>query len=321
MRRLVLLLTILLAATATARAQTPPKLSFPVDCRVGQDCWIFGFVDTRPGPGYRDFNGGYRTYDEHKGTDIALKNTGDVARDVAVTAAAAGTVLGARDGLPDNPPGEPHFPDGKECGNGVRIDHGNGWTTQYCHLKRGSIRVKSGQTVKAGTLLGSVGGSGAAETPHLHLQLEHNSTVVDPFTGLAGDGTKIAPGPMWKGSALDRFGAYRQSFLRHIGFASNRTDLAQALKGAPAQLPHNGPGLVLYATIYGISKGEPLKFEIFGPSGAQIFVSEEAAKKSWARFFNYAGKKTPKNGWPKGLYRGRVSLGGQILGEAQVELK
>ena len=31
---------------------------------------------------------------------------------------------------------------GRNCGNGVTLDHGDGWQTQYCHMRRGSVAVK-----------------------------------------------------------------------------------------------------------------------------------------------------------------------------------
>ena len=46
------------------------------------------------------------------------------------------------------------------AGNAVVIDHGNKWVTLYAHLKKGSIRVRPGDIVKAGQTLGLVGLSG-----------------------------------------------------------------------------------------------------------------------------------------------------------------
>ena len=70
---------------------------------------------------------------------------------------------------------------GRECGNGVVLAHPGGWETQYCHMAKGSVRVKTGETVTAGTVLGLVGMSGDAEFPHLHLAVRHNGEKIDPF--------------------------------------------------------------------------------------------------------------------------------------------
>jgi murein DD-endopeptidase MepM/ murein hydrolase activator NlpD len=56
-------------------------------------------------------------------------------------------------------------------GNVVIIDHGNGDYSVSAHLKPGSITVKVGQKVAAGTVIGLVGSSGNSTEPHLHFQV------------------------------------------------------------------------------------------------------------------------------------------------------
>jgi murein DD-endopeptidase MepM/ murein hydrolase activator NlpD len=56
-------------------------------------------------------------------------------------------------------------------GNYVAMDHGNGEFSIYAHLKQGSIRVKRGDRVVAGTTLAKVGSSGNSTEPHLHFQM------------------------------------------------------------------------------------------------------------------------------------------------------
>src|SRR3990170_2240552 len=71
------------------------------------------------------------------------------AKHVAVLASADGTVKGLRDGMDDilidNLTKE--TVKDRECGNGVVLDHGGGWETQYCHLLKGSVSVKKGDQV------------------------------------------------------------------------------------------------------------------------------------------------------------------------------
>lgn len=84
-----------------------------------------------------------------------------------------GTVVKVVDGLPEQVPGK--FPDDISAedadGNAVILDLGQGNFLMYAHLQPGSPRVKVGQKVKAGDVLGLVGNSGNSVAPHLHIHL------------------------------------------------------------------------------------------------------------------------------------------------------
>jgi hypothetical protein len=97
-----------------------------------------------------------------------------------VLAPAAGTIIYARNDVPDNAapgvidmaalqalPDQP-WPMG---GNVVVIDHGSGEFSLLAHMQKGSVRVKMGTHVDAGAVLGLLGNSGHSEGPHLHYHL------------------------------------------------------------------------------------------------------------------------------------------------------
>jgi murein DD-endopeptidase MepM/ murein hydrolase activator NlpD len=63
------------------------------------------------------------------------------------------------------------------------IDHGHGIYTGYMH--QSEIYVKPGQAVKAGGLIGLVGGTGRVEGPHLHWEVWAGGVQVDPIDWLA----------------------------------------------------------------------------------------------------------------------------------------
>ncbi len=56
-------------------------------------------------------------------------------------------------------------------GNFVRILHQGGWVTTYNHMQDGSVKVKTGDIVTAGQLLGAVGSTGYSTGPHLHFEV------------------------------------------------------------------------------------------------------------------------------------------------------
>ena len=110
-----------------------------------------------------------------------------------VLAAAAGHVVYARDGARETPlplVGESRSdfarrvldslwredPDGKLAdGNVVVIAHPGGEYSTYAHLKRGSVLVARGDSVRAGQRIGAVGLSGDGYEPHLHFQITAGS--------------------------------------------------------------------------------------------------------------------------------------------------
>lgn len=64
-------------------------------------------------------------------------------------------------------------------GNEVEIDHGYGYVTKYAHLD--SFKVKKGQKVKRGEVIGYVGNTGASTAPHLHYEVIKDSKKVNPM--------------------------------------------------------------------------------------------------------------------------------------------
>jgi murein DD-endopeptidase MepM/ murein hydrolase activator NlpD len=65
-------------------------------------------------------------------------------------------------------------------GNCVVIDHGQGLETIYMHLSE--IRVKEGQKVEGGEILGLSGNSGRVTAPHLHFAVRWQGIYLDPAT-------------------------------------------------------------------------------------------------------------------------------------------
>lgn len=105
-------------------------------------------------------------------------------------AAADGRVAAVRDGVPEDSsalrrPGETkaayfarllreqndRLKQDTAAGNYIIIDHGNGEFSLSAHLMPGSMRVKVGDTVKAGQVIGQLGSSGNSTEPHLHFQI------------------------------------------------------------------------------------------------------------------------------------------------------
>jgi Peptidase family M23 len=95
-------------------------------------------------------------------------------------AAADGIVVVARDGAADAPPPDdpPAPPLAGLPGNHVILRIGPGIHLLYAHMKPGSVRVRVGERVRRGEVLGELGNSGASATPHLHMQVQIGSSFV-----------------------------------------------------------------------------------------------------------------------------------------------
>jgi hypothetical protein len=93
-----------------------------------------------------------------------------------IHAVADGTVVLTRDGLPDIPPmtKNPDLRTPRDyAGNNVIIKIGPGRYAVFAHLVRGSVRVRRGQRVRAGQVIGKLGNSGNTDAPHLHFGIEN----------------------------------------------------------------------------------------------------------------------------------------------------
>ena len=96
----------------------------------------------------------------HKGIDISTYRSGD-----AVVATASGQVV-TIDYVDD-------------FGNYVLIKHKHGYYTRYAHLL--SSRVRVGQQVQQGEVIGYIGNTGLSTGPHLHYEIHIGSDVVNPY--------------------------------------------------------------------------------------------------------------------------------------------
>ena len=96
----------------------------------------------------------------HKGIDISTFRSGD-----PVVTTANGQVVTV------------DYTD--DFGNYVIIKHKHGYYTRYAHLL--SSRVRIGQHVQQGEIIGYIGNTGLSTGPHLHYEIRIGSDVVDPY--------------------------------------------------------------------------------------------------------------------------------------------
>ena len=160
--------------------------------------------------------------------DDRLKNENYYAEGNDALAVADGRVVATKDGIPENVPGANSraVPITLETvgGNHVIIDIGGGYYAFYAHLRPGSLRVKVGDRVKRGQVIGLVGNTGNSTEPHLHFHVaDANSPLgsegvpyrFDHFelvghcttfgAGCTRDGPGVRRGEIPLGNAIVRF--------------------------------------------------------------------------------------------------------------------
>jgi murein DD-endopeptidase MepM/ murein hydrolase activator NlpD len=160
-----------LAADSCCDATRHTRAALPVDGRV--------WVAQRYAVDYEQLDADNRVYSGKKKDLDSYTIYGQEA-----IAAANGTVVKVVDGLPEQVPGV--FPEGisldEADGNSVILDIGGGNYALYAHFQPGSVRVKEGERVERGEVLGLVGNSGNSLAPHLHFH------VMDGPHSLASNG-------------------------------------------------------------------------------------------------------------------------------------
>jgi murein DD-endopeptidase len=324
MRKPVLIISILsifIAFTAFAIISAPsigsaeisntPVFSLPIKCNLGADCYIMHYVDLDPGREPVDFGCGRQTYSHHDGTDFGIADLESMKRGVPVLAAAAGIVLRVRDGVADQiivDQTERSSVDKIECGNGIVMDHGNGWQTQYCHLRKGSVTVKQGIKVDKGTVLGMVGASGLASFPHVHFTVRHLGKVIDPFVGETNvTGCNVSHHSLW-GKSPD----YVPTGLIRAGFASKPPDQAALWRGEFAETKADSvklPALIFWVHVFGVLKDDKEHFTLIAPDKRVIIDTEKPLTKNSKSWVSYIGKRNSQDSpLSKGIWRGVYQL-------------
>lgn len=313
-------------ATETGTSAAAPgriQLTLPLACDFGRTCFIQSYVDMKDGPGARDHRCGAATYDGHKGVDFRILSAKATEDGVPVLASASGIVKGHRDGMADRllTAKNRSLVAGRECGNGVVLDHGNGWETQYCHLKRGSVVVRPGQRVTRGQRLGSVGYSGAAQFAHVHLSVRHDGHVIDPFTGGSPGNAPVCRAPrtapaadaeqagsLWA-SVVRSLLSYRTAVLIEAGFAGaavRKEDLEGARSYPPAA--PDSAALVFFGRAVNLKAGDRLAVTLRGPGGFRATNPGRTVGRSKATWMSFAGKRRRAQRWPAGEYTGVAAV-------------
>ncbi len=128
-----------------------------------------GYISSGYGMRYHPIYGNWRL---HNGVDIAGQGCG-----AAIGAVHAGTVTYAGwNGT---------------LGNYVQINHGDGTSSGYGHIRSGGVLVGYGQSISAGQQIARVGSTGASTGCHLHFMIRINGSLANPVPFMADRGIRL----------------------------------------------------------------------------------------------------------------------------------
>lgn len=294
-------------------------LKMPVACDIGRSCFIQNYMDVDSSSSAKDYRCGTRTYDKHNGTDFRLTSLDAQRTGVDVIAAADGRVARVRDGEPDiSVRGtDKAAVRGLECGNGVVIAHSGDWETQYCHMARGSLQVKTGDVVKAGQKLGRIGLSGLTEYPHLHFTVRHQGRIADPFAYKASSSSCGDGESLWEPSLREQL-AYQARTVLNAGFTTSAVTMDLIENGEAGKTPPSAgaPAMVAFVRAIGLKIGDAQSLVVRNPAGHVIAENRaQPLRKNMAQVMVFAGKKRPSSGWDRGAYTATyvVEHNGQVM--------
>ncbi|GIV45609.1 MAG: hypothetical protein KatS3mg036_0427 [Ignavibacterium sp.] len=112
-----------------------------------------------------------------------------------------GKVAKVVDGIDENEIGKINIK--QNWGNTVVIDHGQGLFSAISHLKKHSIRVKEGDEIQKGDILGNCGNSGRSPEPHIHFQFQKNDKIGAPTIQFPFGHFLVRYGNVWQLKSYD----------------------------------------------------------------------------------------------------------------------
>ena len=132
-------------------------------------------------------------------------------------------------------------------GRTVILDHGRGHTTLYAHMSRLG-KIKQGQRVAQGTVIGYVGTTGLSTGPHLHYEFRINGVHRNPLSVTMPppeplSGAQLAAFRTYTSNALARIRTVEDIIYADVGPAEDAAKPATAVASAkPAPAKKNGKG-------------------------------------------------------------------------------
>lgn len=273
-----------------------PKMAWPLGNQLYDELFMMNYFD-ESNPGnmdniFQDYECGNNLgYDGHTGTDITVFNFRLMDKGMPIYAAADGVVANVAWHVFDRNYGPP-YPTSQA--NIVRLRHDDGTQSVYVHLRKNSIAVSMGETVKKGQFLGYMGSSGWTPIPHLHIEFWEASSTGWP---------NIDYRDPWEGTCNNEASLWEEQLAyvpdNKIWIMDMGITTVEAVGGDLSNLSINPfKDLAEEPIVYGTDQevmlawvqlqsppGETYKIDIHHPNGEVIVSSEEQTIQSYIRYW------------------------------------
>lgn len=250
MRNTFLALAILFSLAISAQS----VFTIPIEGTYGKDWFIVNHVDEDTTANFRDAFCGTKSYNGHYGTDFVIRNFNQMDVGVNILAPADGQVFVVLDGLFDR---NKKSVIANGFGNYIGIKHtinGQNYFTYYAHLKKGSLKVDSGDMVTQGQVLAQVGSSGNSEDPHLHFEVYNDTIVLDPWEApcqFTPNTTLWVNPPAYDTTfAIINYGAFQEDFMPFLDTIREPKGLDNSYLGY-----YNADTSKAFRTVWFLAKG------------------------------------------------------------------
>jgi murein DD-endopeptidase len=282
------------------------KFQFPVNCTLGEDCFILFYPDAYNTTRQADHKCGLRTFDQNQATVITSHSIQQMLNGIAVLAAADGKVTKVKKDSELSDDDNQYIKNSSEnCGNQVVISHGQGWETHYCFLKPDSILVSEKQLIKKGEQIAEMGSVGYTQSlPNLYFYVYHNNKAVDPFVGpMTYHACNTVQKPLWDtmipyqsiniiGAGVDDRPINRDYITEFGGMHKNRINSTSKNFG-------------FWIFVAGLLDGDEEIFEVYEPGGNLEHNYQGVIKnfKGFHYYINAIEFDKPAKGFKKGTWK------------------
>jgi murein DD-endopeptidase len=283
-------------------ALATPILHLPVDCKLGEDCFVTSYPDASTGVEPKDFRCGGLAYAGLDSTIFRLKDEPMMEKGVEVRSPERGVVKFYKFNAEETDSSD-------LCGNHVVISHEGGYESTICGLMENSLTVIAGDKVYPQQKIGLVGHIKGNRHPSIAYFLKKDGYPVDPFTGkfTGKDCGSRTNASLWAEDAKQIM-QYPPTALVRAGIATEKPDIEGVQHG---RYDDHEIGVTsdiyLWAEVTSPTRGDILYLELSLPDG-RVYSQPFPQLRPYSEIFQYVAAKADGLIWSEGTVTAKIYM-------------